>query len=337
MTTLGVTKLLKLNTGATIPQLGFGTWQAAPGVVGASVEDAVKAGFRHIDCAFIYRNQPEIGASFKKLFDAKVVERKDLFIVTKLWNTDHAPADVEPACRLSLAQLGLEYIDLYLIHWPVAWKHPAKYETDGDYFPESEAGGSEVRPDVSLADTWAAMEQLVAKGLVKAIGVSNTSLEQLEALSKTWKIVPAVNQIEVQPFLPNRELIDAQRKIWGIETMAYCPLGVGMGTDAAVVEKGVFQHPKIVEIAAEAKMSAAALCLQWNLQKGNVVLSKSTNAARIAENAALKVDALTPEVVAKVDALFAADGKEYKRRVCNPGMFLAEPRLFFEDEWAKEA
>ena len=335
--TPAVAHLQTLNSGHKCPSLGFGTWQAAPGVVGASVEAAVKAGFRHIDCAFIYRNQEEIGAAFTRLFDAKTVARSDLFVTSKLWNTDHHPDHAEAACRLTLKQLGLEYLDLYLVHWPVAWKHGGAYEKGEDFFPENDLGGADEVDSISLAQTWAAMEALVAKGLVKSIGVSNVSRAQLEELRKSWQIPPAMNQIEVHPFLPQRDLIAYQTSLAGILTTAYCPLGVGMGSGEELTNNAVFNHPDVKALAEMAGVSSASLCLQWNLNKGNIVLSKSVTESRIVENAQLPVNGLAPETVAAVDGLFAAEGSAHKRRVCNPQTFHAMPQLFFEDAWAMES
>ena len=173
------------------------------------------------------------------------------------------------------------------------------------------------------------MEKLVDLGLVKSIGVSNVSIEELTELKKTWKIAPAVNQVEAHPFFPNEELAEAQKKLAGIELTAYCPLGVGMGKADATIEKAVFNHPEVKKIAEEAGISSATLCIQWGLQRDTIVLSKSTTESRIAENAATLAGGLSAEAMAKVNGLFAAGNS---RRVCNPDFFRATKGPFFTDE-----
>lgn len=330
--TAAVQAPIKLSNGQTIPALGYGTWQAPPGVVGAALKVAITAGFRHIDCARIYCNEDEIGTALQELFAEGVVRREDLFITTKLWNNDHNPDVVESACRASLRRLKLDYVDLYLIHWPVAWKHtPGADENDGKAFiPRNEKGGCCV-VDVPLEATWAAMEALVDAGLAKAIGISNYSIEQTRAtVAAAKKHRPVTNQVEVHPLLPQRELQAACREL-GIVLTAYCPLAIGMSP----AETGLHADPALVAIAEETKgeadeaarcESAAELLLRWNLQQGNVVLTKSVTPERIAANAATRLGQLSDATLAKIDAFAAAKGT---RRVCNPDFFTAEPNTPF--------
>ena len=172
--------------------MGLGTWQAARGVVGRAVSDALRLGYTHIDCAAAYANEEEVGEALTTAFEAKTITRDEVFITSKLWNDRRKANDVRDGCLQSLQDLNLSHLDLYLIHWPVVWKR-----------------GTLMQPDnsASIAECWRAMEQLVEDGLVKAIGVSNFTEKELRELLKTAKIKPAVNQIEVHPRLPQDELV----------------------------------------------------------------------------------------------------------------------------------
>src|ERR1700733_6899453 len=196
------TAKLPLNNGSgDMPALGFGTLIPDPTVTISATKDALEAGFRHFDCAERYRNEREVGEALKAALAAGTVKREDIFVTTKLWNSNHRPERVGPALQGSLDRLGLEYVDLYLMHTPFAF-------APGDDQDPRDANGDIIYDDgVTLSDTWAAMESLVDNGLARAIGMSDVSLETLSPLYDSARIKPAVVQVESHPYLPETELL----------------------------------------------------------------------------------------------------------------------------------
>ncbi|KAF2164284.1 hypothetical protein M409DRAFT_67846 [Zasmidium cellare ATCC 36951] len=286
----GVRSHFTLNTGANIPAVGFGTWKAAPGDAAKAVEAAFAAGYRHFDCAPLYYNEAEIGQVFKNA----PVPRSDFFVTTKLWSSDHQR--VQQALNKSLQDLGLEYVDLYLMHWPVTLS-PYTGAEYGKEDRKAHVQGWDFR------DTWREMEKLLEIGKVRAIGVANFSTVSLMKLLETAKIVPAVNQTEIQPLLPQDKLF-AFCSSKGIHQTAFGPLG---GTGSTLHEDAV-----IMDIAKKRGVSTGNVMLSWGIAKGWSVIPKSINPKRIASN--LKDNFVpTEEEIHQIDSLARKAGKRFNR------------------------
>jgi diketogulonate reductase-like aldo/keto reductase len=257
-----MTTTLELNTGAHIPRVGLGVWQSPRGeATREAVKTALRLGYRHVDTARIYGNEKDVGDGVR----ASGLPRSDVFVTTKLWNDDQGYDSALRAFDASLDRLGLEYVDLYLVHWPVAGKR---------------------------LDSWRALEQIHAEKRARAIGVSNFMVSHLEELLAKAKVVPAANQIEVHPFLQHRETRAFCEK-HGIVVEAYSPLTRGERLD----------DPRVAEVARRIGKTNAQVLLRWGIQHGMVVLPKSVKEKRIAENAALFDFELDAEAMKKLDAL----------------------------------
>ncbi|WP_411867405.1 aldo/keto reductase [Vulcanococcus limneticus] len=283
--------------GDRMPLLGLGTWKSAPGEVGAAVREAIRLGYRHIDCASVYANEPEVGEAIRSAIEAGEVRREELWITSKLWCNAHGRDNVEAALRRSLADLGLEWLDLYLIHWPVPIK-------PGVAFPSS---GSELVPleQLPLHATWEGMEAALEAGLTRHIGVSNFSSRKLHDLLAHGRIRPEVNQVERHPLLQQPALV-ADCAAAGVHITAYSPLG---SQDRPAALKGadepvLLENPVIGAIAAEHGCSPAQVLIAWQLQGGISTIPKSVRPARLRENlaaAAIELTAADLERIAGLD------------------------------------
>ena len=289
-------KTITLNDGNALPAFGLGTWKSKPGEVKAAVIEAVKAGYRHVDCAWIYGNESEVGDALSELFEGGVVTRDELWITSKLWNDRHRAEHVESGIRETLANLKLDRLDLYLIHWPVALKH-------GVVFPES-ASDLVSLDDVPIAETWGAMEKLVDAGLTRSIGVSNFSVNRLRRVSEGARIQPAVNQIELHPYLQQREMLDWCREA-GVALTAYSPLGSRDRASAlkAEDEPVLLEDEAIGAIAEKHDASPAQVLIAWALERGTSVIPKSVSPTRIRENLAATELSLDAEDMERIGAL----------------------------------
>ncbi|KAK4134448.1 Aldo/keto reductase [Trichocladium antarcticum] len=273
--TKNTSKTYKLNTGAEIPAIGLGTWQSQPGEVEKAVEAALRAGYRHIDTAFAYGNEKEVGEGIR----ASGVPREEIWLTTKLDNPWHKR--VAEAIDTSLKNLGTDYVDLYLMHWPSS-TNPDDLKKHYD--------------DWDFVDTWREMQKLSGTGKVRNLGVSNFAIKNLERLlnDPSCKIVPAVNQIELHPANPSPKLIE-YCKSKGIHCTGYSPLGSS--------DSPLYKNEVIGEIAKAKNRSVQQVLLMWGVQKGWSVLPKSVTPSRVEANFDLDGWSLTDEEVAKIDAI----------------------------------
>ena len=262
---------LPLNHGAgRMPALGFGTLIPDPAETIRATRDALAAGFRHFDCAERYRNEREVGEALQAGLAAEGIAREDIFVTTKVWNTNHRPERVEPAFEGSLDRLRLNYLDLYLIHTPFA------FQPGDEQDPRDESGNVLYDRGVTLLDTWRAMESLVDKGRCRAIGLSDITLDGLLPIYESARIKPAVVQVESHPYLPETELLDFC-KAKGIVFLAFAPLGHG-------TRPGPLEDPVITKIASRVGMTPAQVMLSWAVQRGTALLTTPKSASRAKEN-----------------------------------------------------
>ena len=285
-------KTIKLNNGYLIPTIGLGTWKSEPGKVGEAVKYAIlEAGYKHIDGAVNYLNEEEIGLAYEEVF--KSVKREDIFITSKLWNTAHDRAHVEEACSKTLKDLHLDYLDLYLIHWGIAFK-------SGSEMKPEDQDGKMILENISIAETWAAMENLVTLGLVKSIGVANFSTMMLHDLLTYAKIKPVNNQIELHPYNSQKELISYCNER-DIVVTAYSPLG---GNDRGSTNgPRLFGDEAIKELSSKYNRSPSQILLNWAISRGTVAIPKSVTPQRIKENIQVYDFELSGEDIAKIDML----------------------------------
>jgi alcohol dehydrogenase (NADP+) len=269
-----------------MPALGFGTLIPDAAVTITATMDALAAGFRHFDCAERYRNEREVGLGLEAGLAQARIGREDIFVTTKLWNSNHRPERVQPAFEASLQRLGLEYLDLYLIHTPFA------FQPGDDQDPRDDKGNVIYDSEVTLLETWKALESLVDGGKCRAIGLSDITLQDLKPLYEQARIKPAVVQVESHPYLPENELLEFCRD-HGIVFLAFAPLGHGAG--------GLLEDPVIVSVAARMKKTPAQVLLAWAIQRGTALLTTPKTAARAKEN--FDISELPEDAVAEISAI----------------------------------
>lgn len=289
-------KAFDFGKGGTMPALGLGTWKADPGVVASVVREAIGIGYRHFDCAPIYGNEAEIGKAIKAAIRAGEVRREELWVTSKLWNSDHARADVTPALGRTLGDLGLEYLDLYLIHWPIAFRPGVIFPEDAEEYLSIE--------QAPISQTWAGMEQAASSGLCRNIGVSNFSRSKIEKLLDTATIRPAVNQVESHPYLQQQDLLQWCNE-QDIVLTAYSPLGSGdrAETMKRADEPSLLKDPVILSIAEQQGLSAGQVLIAWALNRGTSVIPKSSNPDRLRENFAAGEASLGAAAMSEIDNL----------------------------------
>ncbi|OAI42566.1 dehydrogenase [Verrucomicrobia bacterium SCGC AG-212-E04] len=267
---LRYTKLLLSNGAGAIPALGFGTLIPDPVATKHATKAALEAGFRALDTAERYRTEKEVGEAMKEVFAAGKIKREDVFVATKLWNTNHRPERVKPAFEASLKKLQLEYLDLYLIHTPFAFQ-------PGDEQDPRDANGNVIYDKgVALSETWGALEKLVDEGKCRAIGLSDVGLEKVKEIVEAARIKPAVVHVESHPYLPEWDLLDYCRKN-GIVFQAFAPLGHSS-------EPRLLADPVITSIANRVRKTPAQILLAWGIQRGTALLTTTKTSSRLQEN-----------------------------------------------------
>jgi alcohol dehydrogenase (NADP+) len=290
-------KKLTFNNGDKIDAIGLGTWKSDPGKVGDAVKAALKVGYRHIDCAAVYGNEKEVGSALKESFSAYDINREDVWITSKLWNTAHKPEDVKPALKQTLSDLQLETLDLYLIHWPIAFKPGLEGfpQSDSDYLSLDE---------VPLIETWEAMLEAKNEGLIKHAGVSNFSIKKLKDLSSKTESAPEINQIELHPYLQQWDMLDYCSDN-NILVTAYSPLGSSDRPDSmkADDEPSLLENEVIHNVANKHDATPAQVLIKWAVERDTIVIPKSTNAGRIEENLKSAELNLDDEDMSKIKSL----------------------------------
>lgn len=309
---------LKLNSGRELPAVGLGLWKVDRSAVANLVGEAAHSGYRHFDSASDYGNEAETGEGLQRILSDGLCRREDLWVTSKLWNTYHRPEHVRLAAERTLGDLRLDYLDLYLVHFPIALAFvPFEERYPPGWFHDPQAKHPKMKPDpVPLSDTWGAMEELVRDGLVRDIGVCNFGTSLLRDLMSYARIAPAVLQIESHPYLAQHKLVRFCQE-QQVAVTAFSPLGAlsYLSLQMARENESVLSNKAIREIAARHDRSPAQIVLRWGIQRGTAIVPKTTRADRLQENMALFDFELSDADMREIDAL------DRNRRFNDPGDF----------------
>lgn len=272
-------KYLLFDNKDKMPALGLGTWKSAKGEVYKAIRTAIDLGYRHFDCAHVYGNEAEIGTAFADAFKEGDVKREELFVTSKLWNNSHRTEQIRPAFDLTVKNLQVGYLDLYLVHWPVVLKDDVSFPEKGEDLVSLK--------ETPLIETWKGIIELQKSGDVKHIGVSNFSPKKIQNVWDATGVKPEVNQVEMHPFMQQKELKTYCDKN-GVILTAYCPLGSADRPKNRITEgePNLFHNETIKKIAAEKSISEAQVMLAWSVNYGASVIPKSVNEGRLKENLA---------------------------------------------------
>ena len=305
-------------TGKSMPAVGLGLWKIDPSAVADAVYQAIKVGYRHLDSAADYGNEKEVGEGIALAINDGLCSREELWVTSKLWNTYHRRKHVEAACRKSLEDLGLDYFDLYLVHFPIALSYVDfndRYPPEWIFDPEAENPGMQLDA-VPLSETWGAMEELVEVGLCRQIGICNYSTSLVHDLMSYARIKPAMLQVESHPYHTQEALLRTAQQ-YGIAVTAFSPLGAlsYVSIDMATANDSVLTEPVVRAAAQRIGATAAQVVLRWGIQRGTAVIPKSSNPQRLAENLALSKLSLNEDEMAAISAL------NQNRRFNDPGRF----------------
>lgn len=309
---------IALADGSLLPSVGLGLWKIDNSQTADIIQTAIKCGYRHIDAACDYGNEAQAGEGIQRTIQSGVCQREQLWITSKLWNTYHRPERVRPAILRTLSDLRLDYLDLYLIHFPIALQYvPIQRRYPPGWIFDPESATPRMQPDqVPLAETWQAMEELQRSGLCKKIGVCNFGVSLIRDLLSYAKIPPAVLQVESHPYLVQEKLLRFCRE-QKIAFTAFSPLGAGSYIPLGMAQAGdsVLQHPFIRQLAAEYRKTPAQIALRWGIQRGTSVIPKTSRPERLAENLDLFNFQLTDQQLIQISSLDA------HRRFNDPGVF----------------